>query len=238
VIGADDITLDLNGHMIDGDGTDFAGCGKEEICDVGVLNDGHNEVTVRDGSMRQFWVGDSILGARGNRVRDISSSRNRFFGLLLFRVARSVIRETSGRRNIAPDGDGMGLFDSRRVRIVDSSFRHNSGPGIHVGESNENVITGNVFSHNGPAISIQGDRNQVRHNRVVGGGGILVAPGDRNVIARNRISRADDSLAIEKGHGNLVTRNLVVRARGEGIRLGIGAPAVGAPTTSSVGIWS
>jgi hypothetical protein len=28
VIGADDITLDLNGHVIDGDGTEFADCGK------------------------------------------------------------------------------------------------------------------------------------------------------------------------------------------------------------------
>ncbi len=31
VIGADDITLDLNGHVIDGDG--FADCPKKEFCD-------------------------------------------------------------------------------------------------------------------------------------------------------------------------------------------------------------
>jgi hypothetical protein len=37
------------------------------------------------------------------------------------------------------------------------------------------------------------------------------------VIARNRVFRAVDSIAVEKGHGNLVARNVVVRARGAGI---------------------
>jgi hypothetical protein len=39
IIGADNVTLDLNYHTIDGDGTEFAGCPENEFCDVGVLND-------------------------------------------------------------------------------------------------------------------------------------------------------------------------------------------------------
>src|SRR5919109_3284276 len=36
VIGADGITLELNGHLIDGDGTPAAGCDPQtEFCDVG-----------------------------------------------------------------------------------------------------------------------------------------------------------------------------------------------------------
>ena len=36
VIGAEDITLDLNGHRIDGDGTPAAGCRpRREFCDIG-----------------------------------------------------------------------------------------------------------------------------------------------------------------------------------------------------------
>ena len=54
VIGADDITLDLNGHTISGDGKPFKACPEREICDVGVLNDGHDGVTVRNGSVGQF----------------------------------------------------------------------------------------------------------------------------------------------------------------------------------------
>src|SRR5436190_5635500 len=42
VIGADNVTLDLNYHTIDGTGTPFAGCGQDEICDSGVVDDGHD----------------------------------------------------------------------------------------------------------------------------------------------------------------------------------------------------
>src|SRR5215203_2202159 len=43
VIGADDITLDLNGHLVDGDAsTPAVGCDpRKEPCDFGLFNDGH-----------------------------------------------------------------------------------------------------------------------------------------------------------------------------------------------------
>jgi Right handed beta helix region len=71
---------------------------------------------------------------------------------------------------------------------------------------------------------MQGDRNQVRRNRFIRDGGILVAPGDRNVIARNRLSRGVGGIGIERGQGNVVVRNVVVRARRAGIILGLDRP--------------
>ena len=50
LIGADGITLNLNRHVIDGDGTEFGGCGKNEFCDVGVANDGRDDVTIKGGA--------------------------------------------------------------------------------------------------------------------------------------------------------------------------------------------
>ena len=38
VVGADGITLDLNGHTISGDGKPFNRCPRRQLCDVGVLN--------------------------------------------------------------------------------------------------------------------------------------------------------------------------------------------------------
>jgi hypothetical protein len=65
VIGGDDITVDLNGHTIDGDGTTFADCAQTELCDTGVVNDGHDGVTVMHGSVREFLVGVGV-GANDN----------------------------------------------------------------------------------------------------------------------------------------------------------------------------
>jgi parallel beta-helix repeat protein len=221
VIGADDITLDLNGHLIDGDGTEFAGCAKGEACDVGVANEGHAGVVVRDGTVREFGVGVLVGGARKNRVVKISSSAHTFFGAVFGGSTRSVIRRSSLSRNIAPEGDGIGVFSSNHIRIVRNKIRRNPGPGIHVFDSNQNLIKRNALSRNGPAILMEkAHRNEVQRNRVIRGGGILVAPGNRNAIARNRVSRALDSISIDKGRGNRVVGNVVGRAREVGVRLG------------------
>jgi parallel beta-helix repeat protein len=184
VIGADNVTLNLNGHRIDGDGTAFADCPRRKICDFGVVAVGHDGVTVKGGSVREFDTGVLVGSARRNRVLDVSSSRNRFFGFVVFDSARSLIRDSSGSGNLAPDGDGMGLFGSHDVRILHNSFRHNP-LGIHVDESSHNLIKGNRFSRNQDAIFITASNgNQVRRNRCVRNNICLhVSPGNRNVIA-------------------------------------------------------
>lgn len=62
VIGADNITLDLNGHTIDGDGLPLSfeeACPEGESCnfDLGVDNSGgHDRVTIKGGSIRDFYA--------------------------------------------------------------------------------------------------------------------------------------------------------------------------------------
>jgi parallel beta-helix repeat protein len=229
VIGADDITLDLNGHRVDGDGTVFAGCPEGEFCDVGLLNDGHNGVTVKHGSVRQFAVGVSVGRARHNRVLGISSKRNLFFGFVVAESARSLVRNSSGNRNPAPEGDGLGLFGSRRVRILHNSFQRN-GLGIHVDGSTHTLIKRNKISRNsGFGILMEADRNQVRRNRCSRNDAcIIVARGNRNEIARNRVFRGGVvGISVENGRRNLVARNVVVRTRLFGISLGLNNPSIG-----------
>jgi parallel beta-helix repeat protein len=234
VIGADGITLDLNGHVIDGDGTEFAACGPREDCDFGVLNDGHDGVTVMHGSVHEFEAGMYALkghpgGAHGvtrhYRVLGISASRNRFAGIVFQDAARSLVRNSSGSGSVI----GMGLFGSDHVRILHNSFRHNSDHGLFVEESTNNVISGNLFLRDEGAISlIDSDRNEVRRNRCFRNNTcILVGPGNQNVIARNRAFRDVAGIWIENGRGNLVARNAVVGAREVGVRLGSAEPPIG-----------
>ena len=229
VIGADRITLDLNGHTVDGNGKLIKKCPKNEPCDLGLVNDGHDDVTVRNGSVREFATGVFVGRARQNRVLGIASSRNDFFGIVLAESARSLVRDSSGSNSPAPDGDGLGLFASHDIRILNNSFRRNAQLGIHVVDSHDNLIKGNLFFRNADfGILMEGDRNQVRGNRCVRNGTcVIVAPGNRNVIARNRLSRDGSGIGIEKGRGNLVTGNVIVRARRQGIYLGLNEPAIG-----------
>jgi parallel beta-helix repeat protein len=228
VIGADDITLDLNGHTIAGDGEPVRRCPRREFCDTGVVNDGHDGVTVRGGSVREFCAGVFIGRAHQNQVVGVSSSRNRFFGFVIAESSRSVVRNSAGNDNPQPDGDGIGIFASRRLRIVGNAFRRNA-LGMHVEDSTDVVIEGNRFSRNADmGILMEANRNQVRGNRCSRNGEcIVVAPGNRNVVAGNRSFRDNGGIAIEKGRGNLVARNVVLHARWEGILLGINEPPIG-----------
>ena len=233
VIGADDITLDLNGHTISGDGEPVRRCPRDRICDVGVGIDDHTGVTIRGGSVRGFALGVGVFRGRNNRFVKLDSSRNQFFGFVIAGSSRTVIRDSTGHDNPRPDGDGLGVFGSHDLRIVHNSFRRNS-LGMHIDGSTNNLVKGNLVSRNGGfGMLIEADGNQVRGNRSVrdGGTGILLGLGSRNVIAGNRISGSGEGIAVENGRGNRVVRNVIAHTRKSGIRLGIGDPPIGSTGT-------
>jgi parallel beta-helix repeat protein len=229
VIGADDITLDLNGHTIGGNGELVDPCPEGEFCDAGVFTDGHDGVTVMNGSVRDFATGVAVGAARSVRLTGLTSSSNAFFGYLFFDVSHSVIRDSSGSNNPAPDGDGLGMFASHDNRIVDNRFSGNA-LGIHVDDSTNNLFRGNLMSRtqDGPGMLVQADRNEMRRNVCRRNGiCILVARGSRNVIARNRVRGDNDGIAVEKGRSNLLIRNRIVQTRKSGIYLGLAHPPIG-----------
>jgi parallel beta-helix repeat protein len=222
VIGADNVTLDLNYHTIDGDGAPASGCDPEaEFCDVGVLNRGHDGVAVVHGSVRQFEVGVWGLNVAHNRLLGISLSRNAGSGLGFFRGTRSLVRNCSGSGSIRRDGGlGMFLVASHRVRVLNNSFRNNGDLGIFVGlkgfESTHNRIKGNRILGNTAAgvVMEAANRNRLRGNRVLRNGEGIFATGNGNVIARNRVFGAlgGSGISFEGGHDNLIAHNVVVRA--------------------------
>ena len=229
VIGADNVTLDLNYHTIDGDGTASAGCDPQtEFCDVGVVNFGHDGVTVVHGSLRQFAGGVDFGEVRHNRLLDISASRNRPIGIQLFGSSRSLIRNSSGIGSTDPDdGTGLGVFDCTTSGSSTTRLAATPGPRHATIDSNHDLIKGNRLSrndHEGFRME-RGQGNRIKRNRLVrNGAGITLGPGSHNVIKRNRVSRGRDGIRIEKGHDNLVTDNVVDHASLAGIRLGIPHP--------------
>ena len=233
VIGADDVTLDLNYHTIDGDGKPTAGCDPQtDFCDVGIANFGYDRVTVVHGSLRQFGGGVDFGQVDHNRLLDISASKNADVGIQLFACSRTVVRNSSGIGSTSRhNGTGLGLFGCHDSRILDNSIRNNAGHhGMVMADTNDSVIKGNRVSGNGgEGVILEGGKgNRIKRNRLVrNGAGITLGPGSHNVVAENDVSGGRDGIRIEKGHDNLVAGNVVSHARRAGIRLGISRPFVG-----------
>lgn len=204
VIGADGITLDLNGHAVAGDGEEFKPCPKNESCDVGVLNDGHDGVTIKTGAVTAFGPGVLLFKARHNRLRDLSANENAFNGIVIVRSSHNQIERSSASRN----------------------GRTTDFPGLALVESHHNRITHNTLSDNGDLALIlyASDRNHISHNKARGNpeDGMIIE-GDRNEIVRNRLVRNGGGILItivtrgEKAVGNVVRGNEVRNARGGGI---------------------
>jgi hypothetical protein len=228
VIGAGGVTLDLNGHRIDGDGTEFAGCAKNELCDVGVANDGHDGVRIKGGTVREFGFGLLMFGAKRNRLRGLSVFRNTLIGILMVRSARSVVKRSSASRNgLTTDSAGMVLFESHHNRIAHNRIVGSGDVGLGLEGSDHNHILHNrLRRHPLDGIGIDGRFNEIARNRVIrNGGGILITkvgnfgPIVGNVVRRNYVRRSrTGGIGVDPvARRTRIRRNLVVGAARDGI---------------------
>ncbi len=216
VIGADNITLDLNGHTVTG----TAATGDK----AGVALVGRSGVTVKNGTVRAFDVGVVIEGGSGNTVQGVQAIGNISF------------ETTPNRRG----GDGIAILSSRNNRIVNNSAVNNgpySGIGIYSdvdsahpratgGVSSGNVVDGNLVQGN---IQARTPNNVVNNDNI----GIRLEPGNTgNLIANNRVDgNGLDGITLfvrntfTTVRNNQVTNNGFYRQtarRGNGIGLQIG----------------
>jgi parallel beta-helix repeat protein len=197
LIGADSITLDLNGHTIDGGSSSGNG----------VANVAHLEATIEGGTIQGFSVGvrlgtgplgDILPSADGNTVRNLAISGNEV-AIVLRKTGHNVIRNNE---------------------LVDNSF------GIFVGGdrfvfTRDTLIEKNLIRTTvGAAITT--DRTQdeayvIRNEISVppGAAGIDAGFGSMH-IERNSISGGDWGMALGRGGGPVI-KNHVSNARFDGI---------------------
>jgi large repetitive protein len=227
VIGADGITLDLNGHTIDGDGV--LGCDEFYACDFGVDNTaGHDGVTIKNGSIREFATAVFVLDASDNRLRRLSASHNILGGLLLIAAPGARIEHnTISGNGLTTDQAGLIVFDSSEIRIDGNAVRDNGDIGMFLIGLSDSQVERNSLSGNPEAgMILDGSGNEVNGNRVSGNGDGLVFTGDSNIVVRNHVSDTTGcpdgcgfGISLEGGTSNLIAHNVVTRARGAGIRV-------------------
>lgn len=243
VIGADDVTLDLNGHTIDGDGiVDFEG----------VQAIGHDEITVRGGAIRDFVEGVAVIDARDVRLRDLSVANSRHVGVFADTTAQLEVQRSS-----FVDTAFAAIFVTRSDDVeIERNLLSRNGAGISVVDTAKAVVTGNVVTQNGfAAIQIESDGAQVDRNRLSDTGLGMIVFASHTAITDNTVADAVGCIPsgemcvspppgpcpdcvdgygiwLEGGTANLIARNDVARTRVDGVRLGTFDPEN--PTTDTV----
>ena len=116
IVGANDVTIDLNGHVIDGTGID-----------AGVLNNGHDSVTVKGGHIHEFDYGVQLNpGSSENVVTGVRLENNQEAGIGLSDADQNGQGNTIRGNTITGNGWGVGLFaGSRHTVIRDNRFEGN-----------------------------------------------------------------------------------------------------------------
>jgi parallel beta helix pectate lyase-like protein len=235
VIGADGVTLDLNGHTIDGRGSG-----------TGVSARGYDDVGVVRGAIQGFATGVSFEDVFGGAVRKVAFGGNGIActssqgcviegnavygaGIVVVRTgtrAATVIRENLVRgasgagitvnftgaetavtgNRVEGAGIGIEALHASVGRIAANSISGSSGPGIHASLGGDTTIDRNMIWRNG------GDGIALDH--------FLDVRLFRNVVLRN----GKDGIHGEALPRPLVQDNVVSRNRGNGIFLGGVAP--------------
>jgi parallel beta-helix repeat protein len=253
VIGADGITLDLNGHTISG-----AFLQPEDwqySPGAGVLNRGYANVTIENGVIGQFAQGADFRGLPTQASMDDHSTVR---GLTVGRSIDGIL--VSGNQSLVEDntisapegginvtGSGNVLAGNTGVIFVSGStnlVEHNVGAITTSG--NHNVIRdnadvwvldlsghGNIVKNNtseerrGIWLIRWADHSQIKGNSLLGNpfGGMLFFQATDNLVARNRvIDPGEGGIAMTGGSDrNEIVRNEVSGATNAGDRITIGA---------------
>ena len=198
VVGRDGITIDLNGHTVDGQSLIKPGTG-------GIANEGHSGVTVENGTITDFYFAAVYVGprnvVRNLTVRKIGSGCKQgdiCAGIFLFHAAKATVignhvSSTTARVQV----NGIDVYASPGVRVERNRVSRNAGDGMSVFQSQGARIVGNRVDGNrdiGIQVNEGSDSVLVMSNRVSGNRntGIAVGASRRARVLDNTITGSSE----------------------------------------------
>lgn len=238
-IGADGITLDLGGHVIDGTGTG-----------IGIRSHGNDQVQIKDGTIREFSTGVSLGRAPnfpGGAERGPASHNHLLLDLTVRDHVGTAVSLYAGGQNaversrlVGNGGPAISLTDTHGNRVVKNKISDNV-EGVRLLSGEDNVVLQNRVMRNervGIAIGLtlgapfSADNNRIASNTVVANGtdGVLVSTaGTANVVEGNRSHlNGDDGIDVDCWEGQCapgqatLTRNIANRNGDLGIEADAG----------------
>jgi hypothetical protein len=233
VIGADDITVDLNGHTVDGTVTQASDCDQPPFGVVGVKNESHDGVTIENGTVQQFATGVSG-GSDSSSVSDnvwryLTVRDNRFSGISMG-SAGIIFNDNRIVDNVVTrNGCGFGIaMNSTHATYIARNWVTDNGLGILICCSDHNLVEHNVVAgtaHDAVIVCCTEDADNVIQDNTVthsAESGIVLccAEGDQHTrVAHNTVAHNTNSgIAIEVGGNDVYANEL--SDNGDGIAFG------------------
>jgi parallel beta-helix repeat protein len=215
VVTTSDVTLDLNGHTIDGDD---AG-GEDGI----VIQDGADDVIVKSSrsgaKIRQFEDGVLTGNSTGIRLESFTTTDNTDDGMWIDGSANILIRKVKAIGN-----DGLGFdFDLGSGAVIQNTVaRDNNGPNYFLDGPDgllEDSTSGATDNANpGLRITVNADRTLVRDfvSKDSSGIGVRVEGSDTTLLRVQSIGNDGPGFSIEAGPTKLIDSQ-ALRGDQEGI---------------------
>ena len=227
-VGASHITIDLNGHVIDG--TNAAGS-------IGVNDNGHGGVLVKNGSIRDFFAyGVALQSAPGSSAQNLTVTRigaggvegDASAGIVIQGSPWSTVTGNTVSNDVsAYQSDGVDVLSSAHTLVKANTLTRNAWDGMFVLNSpnstvQSNTLNGNV--NNGAEINSGADGvvvtgNHANKNAV---DGIVVGAISKARITANTLTgNGDTGLFFFDLLNSVVTGNCAT-GNGTGIDLAFG----------------
>lgn len=197
IIGASNITLDLNGHTLTGPGLTCNPCvfPPGQSIPSGVRVEGRGGVTIKNGYITGFVYGIRLVNASDNIIDHVVATSSTFNGISLF-------------------------SDSDNNRVTHCTSSNNTSFGVIInGGSDGNVVGHCTLSENGTGLFIGGggsgapsfgnhvEHTQARNNAFAG---IHIRNADSNSLQHNVVDGNDFGIVISEGaDANLAGQNIV-----------------------------
>jgi large repetitive protein len=235
VIGADDVTLNLNGHTVTAEPDYNVNDGTG-----GILSEGNDGVVIRNGSvdtLAGFGAAILVTGAN-NRIANVSTAG---YAALILRGPDNVVARTTiagfravleGDRLVARDSqfEASSYLAGSRQRVVRNTFVEVTFAGLN-NVVRANTIrratldtTGSVFARNEvpdsadvTVVDVAGIENYVAYNTVTGGLGLRVLTGAAGNYLRGNVATANDVGITIQEPGNVLQSNVANDNVGLGI---------------------
>jgi parallel beta-helix repeat protein len=206
-IGADGITLDLDGHTIDGAVGSSYGVANGGI----TVFRGHDNVVVKDGTIREFG-GPAIVGgdARRNLFEDLALSHDG--GGVQCACPGGIVE-----RNSILDSNGVGI-EGIQGGVIKQNTLIGTG-GIFANSSQRvqrNVISGSFIGIN---MEDPPSRTQTVEDNTVYGNEIGIHFGDFGgvIVRRNNIFQNTTGIVVGDGHNIEISHNRIASNEGDGV---------------------